>query len=494
MAEYSKGSSIKLLDSEPTTDAPPPAAQATPLSPEDEYTVGFTCAFVNSPKELRTECPICLYILREPYQATCCGCIYCMECIDHVKKDLKPCPTCRELNFDIFPDRGLRNALYGFKVHCNYKEKGCTWSGELRHLDNHLNLGRKPERRFFGCEYVEERCSMCGSVFPRGNLEQHEMKSCPSRPYTCEYCSNHSATFEQVAENHWPVCPLRPVPCPNECGIYPIKKDLEYHLRNDCELRNREPGPEAASPLPSDVYKHIESTVKNQLASMVPEFLKRALQEELGRELVVVGELQEAVDRLKLVKEESQKLRAELQLLQVQQQENHKAIEILKSHSSIVPLKFTLDDYASRHTRKEMGWYSPAFYTHARGYHMCLLVDVGGPAGQAKGVFLSVFLNITKGDYDSHLSWPFRGKVVITLLNQGADKSEDHVEVIRYHETTPVATSGRVREEGKMSKPWGKGRFIRHDELVSKGFVMNNELKFEISKVIFDEQQQQQQI
>ncbi len=39
----------------------------------------------------------------------------------------------------------------------------------------------------------------------------------------------------------------------------------------------------------------------------------------------------------------------------------------------------------------------------------------------AKGKFLSVFLCLTKGEYDSLLRWPFAHRVTLTLLDQCQD-------------------------------------------------------------------------
>lgn len=474
------GAGADECDQDGATGLPQPVSTAS-QRPVLEFPVGFTCTFIDAPKELRTECPICLYILREPHQATCCGSIYCKLCIERVRKDCKPCPNCREANFDVFPDRGLRNSLYGFKVACIHQDKGCTWLGELRYVEEHLNVNPKLNHRFFGCEYVDEACIACSSLFPRGTLEQHEMKKCPKRPYTCEYCSDHSATFEEVAERHWPMCPDRPAPCTNECGIYPLKKNLERHLKYECDLRE----PETELNSPDEIRRHIQSVVKTQLPSLYSaEFLKKAIREEISKEQNGVSELRSAIEELKLVKEESQKLRAELEQLKLELAEDRQSVANLKTHFCIVPVTFTLGDFKTRCLKKDRGWTSPCFYTSPRGYRMCLLVDVGGPTGRNETLCVSVYLSITRGDFDGQLRWPFRGSVTISLLSQVTDKLH-HVEVIKYHDNTHMASSGRVRGE-EASKPWGKGKFIRHDQLEKGDFVLNNELKFQVSKITLD--------
>ena len=477
----------------PSASALPPPAFSASLRPVQEFTVGFTCTFLNAPKELTTQCPICLHILREPFQATCCGSIYCELCIQRVKDYLKPCPACRKETFDIFPDRGLRNSLYGFKVSCINVEKGCKWSGELRYMEGHLNISPEHDQRFFGCEYAEEKCPACGKLLPRRSLEEHELKGCPKRAYTCEYCGDYSSTFDEVVGTHWEVCPQRPTPCPNDCGVYPLKKDLDRHLRCECDLREPAPASLGTPSLDQDeIRKHIEATVKAQLTSMAAEFLKKAVQDEIAQELKDIAELRTAVEDLKKVKEESQNLRDELAQLRLDQSaelsvvksdlsEDRESIQSLKLHISIVPITFTIDGYKSRYARKDRGWTSPCFYTHPRGYRMCLLVDVGGPTGPSEGVFMSVYLNLTRGDYDADLKWPFLGSVTISLLSQGTEKLH-HVVVIKYQENTHVSTSGRVWGDRSVSKPWGKGKFIRHDQM--EGFVENDEVKVQVTKVV----------
>lgn len=348
-------------------------------------------------------------------------------------------------------------------------------------MEDHLNIDAKPEKRFFGCEYVDEICMACSCSYPRGVLEEHEMKKCPKRQYTCEYCSNYDATFEEVAERHWMMCPNRSVPCTNECGVYPLRKDLEHHLKNECDLRQPDP-PELSSQI--DIRRLVESIVKSQLSAMATVVLKKAIQEEIGREQEIVSELRSAIEDLKQVKEESKQLRDELDKLKSEHTDDHESVTKLKAHFCVVPVTFTLSDYKSRCLRNDRGWTSPCFYTFHCGYRMCLLVDVGGPAGQNDMQFISVYLSITRGEFDSQLKWPFRGAVTITLLSQDPDKMH-HVEVIKYNDNTHMLSSRRVKGD-EISKPWGKARFIRHDQLEQGAFVLNDELKFQVSKVALD--------
>ena len=101
---------------------------------------GFECEFVEKPpKAVQSECPICLLVLKEPYQAICCGKSFCKECIEQVTANNQICPTCNIKSFNLFPNKGLQQSLNDFEVYCSHKSKGCEWRGELRELDKHLN-------------------------------------------------------------------------------------------------------------------------------------------------------------------------------------------------------------------------------------------------------------------------------------------------------------------------------------------------------------------
>ena len=106
------------------------------------------------------ECPICLLVLREPYQATCCGKSFYKECIHRITAANQACPTCNEKDFTLFPNKGLQQSLSDFRVHCTHKSKGCEWTGELRELDNHLNSDPPAEKSLEGCPYTLIKCPL----------------------------------------------------------------------------------------------------------------------------------------------------------------------------------------------------------------------------------------------------------------------------------------------------------------------------------------------
>ncbi|GAB1603213.1 TNF receptor-associated factor 3-like isoform X2 [Argonauta hians] len=74
-------------------------------------------------------------------------------------------------------------------------------------------------------------------------------------------------------------------------------------------------------------------------------------------------------------------------------------------------------------TSKTSFIYSEPFYSSRYGYKMCAKVYLNGD-GIGKGSHLSFYFTIMKGEYDNILTWPFKHKVTLTVLDQsGGDKN-----------------------------------------------------------------------
>ena len=109
----------------------------------------------------------------------------------------------------------------------------------------------------------------------------------------------------------------------------------------------------------------------------------------------------------------------------------------------VCPVTIKMTEYKGK-KENQKAWFSNHFYTHNKGYKMCLNVDAFGN-GSYKGTHLSVFLFLMKGLHDDELTWPLRGKFEIKLLNQISDSEHDS-QVIAYDDDTPDNCSDRVTE------------------------------------------------
>ena len=233
MADKSVNESIKQLGDLPHRQS----ASNVLKAPINKRQAGFDCEFIERPqKAFQTDCPICLLVLRQPQQVTCCGYSFCRNCIPEICKDRKPCPTCNQVEFSVFPNKGLQRSLYEFHVWCTHEKEGCQWTGELGKLENHLNESPQHGDQLRGCPYTEVECCQCAKHFQCRGITTHEIEECLQRPFSCDYCGDYEADYESVVTEHWPVCSLRPVPCPNVCGVYPERQNLEQHISKNYPL------------------------------------------------------------------------------------------------------------------------------------------------------------------------------------------------------------------------------------------------------------------
>ena len=97
-------------------------------------------------------------------------------------------------------------------------------------------------------------------------------------------------------------------------------------------------------------------------------------------------------------------------------EENIKLKELVSNiHDKVcgdaVPI-FRMKQFAHKKVSKDQ-WYSPPYFTHhTNGYRMCFQVDFDDDDE------LYIYSCVMKGPYDDSLQWPFKGKVIVRLLNQ----------------------------------------------------------------------------
>ena len=373
---------------------------------------GYECIFVNDPpKVLQTECPICLCVLKEPYIIDCCGNSFCRTCIDPIKEECKPCPLCNVQFTNTIPDKRLQRTLNELQVYCCHKEDGCEWVGELGNLTQHLNLNFQLQSdRLIGCQLVSIKCTFCSEDIQRKNIKEHEEDLCPERPYRCMYCEEYESTHKVVTANHWPICPSRLVPCPNQCGMSLKSNMLDAHIQNKCPLQVVDCAFKYAGckeRLPrKDMPDH-----DNQSLALHMSLQADSYQQEMKKLVIRISELEshlhEATVKLKDLEAKNQNQesrdRAAIESAQTQTKLeilNHIdfRMAIIHNHVGLIPFTFTMSNFEQKKTSvTHSSWYSPSFYTHPRGYKMCLRVDPNG-GGSGKNSHVSVYLYMMRGE------------------------------------------------------------------------------------------------
>ena len=232
--------------------------------------VGYECEFVDEVPE-DYFCKQCSHVAREPTIASCCTEVFCKACIEAVIEDKKPCPNCESSDIDrLGSHKKYQTKIPTFTVHCSLKNRGCEWTGQLQHLDAHLDLTTGD------CVYVDVDCpSKCNQKVQKHNVDTHLANHCPNRDYTCPHCS-FKATFHEVSE-HFEVCRYYPLMCPNRCGASFERDVLEDHMKMcglqklQCEFSYAGCGAEF---IRNDQLEHMEQNTQKHLALVAAATLR----------------------------------------------------------------------------------------------------------------------------------------------------------------------------------------------------------------------------
>ena len=409
---------------------------------------------------------MCLQIIRDPYQVTCCGYSFCRVCIERIKTDNKHCPTCNEENITVFPDKRLQRSLYDFEVYCTHRDKGCNWTGELRQLENHLNENPQLDRELEGCLFTRVDCKFksvgCGVKTARGNVPDH--------------LKDHS-------ENHLKL--LQSSKSPLSVAF------LEAQEQN------------------AKLSQHVLGV--NRTVSELKEKHERELSQLNRTTELKQKEVESLNATLRRITEEYERLQEQVRTQPFPPSSSQASVgqtPALGIGTPTPPVTFTMTNFDVR-KKDDIKWYSPPFYTHHHGYKMCLSVYSNGePNTEWHGTHVSMFIHLKRGEFDDDLKWPFRGDIEVRLIDQ--DEKKHHSITIPFNDDTPDNSAGRVTEgnmasgwgifgdlqpnyrknncvtEGNRAKGgWGFGEFISHNDL-QPNYLKNNCLMFQITSVIID--------
>ena len=408
---------------------------------------GYDYNFVDTPHD-RNICNICHLPSRDPYLSVCCGHVFCKSCLNNVKVFAisNACPTCRNEELVTFPNRQLDREIRSLHIYCTNKEKGCKWHGELNNINNHLGNSD-------GCQFEEVDCfNECGKMIERRYLTDHVETKCPRRKVNCQYC--HDTGERQFIEGqHKEECPKLPLPCPNKCEVGSVpREDMEAH-RKECPLEMiqceyHSVGCKRVKLARKDQEKHDNENMKQHLMMTKSELTNTKAQ--LDTALKQISSLTVLVSA-QLCPNNTD---ADVRSIQLE--------AMVTMFKSVCPVTYKLEQFNNKMKNKTQ-WCSDSFYTHNKGYKMCLCVDVAGH-GDGKGTHLSMFLYLMKGSHDDELTWPLRRKLEIKLLNQISD-SEHYLVTLNYHDVDDKDVVSRVTEGDRAEYGWGYHQFISNGDL-----------------------------
>jgi ferredoxin-thioredoxin reductase catalytic subunit len=239
------------------------------------------------------------------------------------------------------------------------------------------------------------------------------------------------------------------------------RQNLESHIANDCPLT-----------IVDCDFKGVGCEV------WVP---RKNLPSHLTEGLVAHVSLQ--TKQLMNVTVENQQLKQEVMKLKDENEQLKHVVEKLTEDIGqyqigipLCPAELIMTNF-EQHKKDGDKWHSPPFYTHPKGYKMCLRIYANGSGvGVGANMHVSLGLVFMKGEYDDQLKWPFQGKVTIQLLSQNGD--ERHWEnTVPYDSSTDDKYCNRVKHGERAEASIGYPKFIPHSELKPM-YLQSDCLKF----------------
>lgn len=416
------------------------------------------------------------------------------------------------------PDCDVKVSLGRFQDHlgqCLYEMAMCSNTGchdkvIRKDLENHLTTQ---------CKLRDETCAYCKKSMTSVDLQIHTLKYCPLYPVSCINCSN-TCPREEV-DDHLVVCPEGEVECPyTSYGCYVkvkrgklklheetfLRDHMLYVLNRNTKLEKQMLDLKQSLELKESKIQQLSNTVKwcekecrqfvqlggngSHLTSApsLASYMEKAswLEEQVMQLVQLISEeqsrndlrpLMEAIegikqkvscmegyrDQLDLLEGQSSKHDVQINIHKAQLTSNEERFRLLEGTCYNGKLIWKITDYERKKKEAVEGRvvsiYSQHFYTSRCGYRLCARAYLNGD-GSGKGSFLSLYFVVMKGEFDSLLSWPFKQKVTLMLIDQSGKKNH----IIDVFKSDPHSSSFK-RPEGEMNIASGCPRFVSHTQL-----------------------------
>uniref|UniRef100_A0A8C3I602 TNF receptor-associated factor n=2 Tax=Emydidae TaxID=8476 RepID=A0A8C3I602_CHRPI len=365
---------------------------------------GYKEKFVNTVED-KYKCEKCHLILCNPKQ-TECGHRFCETCINALLSSSNPkCTACQEniVKDKVFKDNCCRRELLALQIYCRNENKGCNELLTLAQLLMHLRND---------CQFEELSCHRadCREKILRKDLPDHVEKTCKYRETTCKYCKSQvpMITLQKHEDTD---CPSVAVSCPHKCSVTSLLRS-ERVIDNQAEKLkelDKEIRPFRQNWEEADIMKSSVESLQNRVSEL------ESVDKTAGQ-----GARNTAVLETQLSRHDQM-----LSVHDIRLADMDLRFQVLETASYNGVLIWKIRDYKRRKQEAVMGktlsLYSQPFYTGYFGYKMCARVYLNGD-GMGKGTHLSLFFVIMRGEYDALLPWPFKQKVTLMLMDQGASR------------------------------------------------------------------------
>ena len=169
---------------------------------------------------------------------------------------------------------------------------------------------------------------------------------------------------------------------------------------------------------------------------------------------------------------EHKQLKEKVHLLEEKHENLESELDTRIVPAPVPPFYFTIVNY--KHYRKvDYKYSSPPFYSHPGGYKLECAVNING-YNDVKGIHLSLFVHILRGEYDNQLKWPFNGIVTIEMFNRVTNTWDN---------SQSICLDGLGRSiDSSFGSNWGYRKWTSLD-VVNKKYLCHSNLRFKVTIV-----------
>ncbi|KAG8123234.1 hypothetical protein E2320_018788 [Naja naja] len=368
----------------------------------------------------RYKCTRCHLVLHNPHQ-TGCGHRFCQHCIVSLR-DLNTVSTCPI-------DNEIIKLQEDHLQQCLFETVQCTNEG-------------------------------CHEKIILKDLKEHLIQQCNFEKEQCQYCKQPVISINLKAEDHVLVCPEMEIDCPYKmCGCPKKIKRSKLLEHEDIFLREH-------------MLRIVDKNTKleDQLRQLVQKTNQQQCKLDLRTLLDTIDNLKQKVallesydQRLVVLEDLATQQDAVFRMHGTQLNKNEERFKILEGASYNGKLIWKIMDYKIK--KKEaieghhLSLFSYPFYTSHCGYRLSARAYLNGD-GSGRGTHVSLYFVVMRGEFDSLLSWPFKQKVTLMLLDQSGKKKH----ICETFKTDPNSSSFK-RPEGEMNVASGCPRFVAHSVL-----------------------------
>jgi TNF receptor-associated factor 6 len=230
---------------------------------------------------------------------------------------------------------------------------------------------------------------------------------------------------------------------------------------------------------PAELDAHLETNFKEHMDLLLSSHLKTQYQtwDPSDKSPTNEGDKETFLQQQSSTRELINSMYERIVMLEQQTREQALRIEKLqlmetKRHGTLV---WRLEDFKRKvenmQLRPEMMYYSSECFTEPNGYKFCARINLS----QKMKDCLSFHIHLMKSENDYHLSWPFIGRIKISMINKESSHSQHDIlmskpEILAFH---------RPKEE-ISPRGFGFMEYAMIGDIVKRGFINDDCLTIKI--------------